>query len=606
MGPTEAAAPANAVPLAELNERVRREQVRILYEQLPYSITGTVIAVTFLAIVMGNVASRNVIVGWVLCMAANQAWRLALYLRFRARPIAARDVDRWAQYWAAGALVSGGLWGASSFLFFVPESPAYQALLMVLLFGVVAAAVLLIGIHMPSFYGFVVPALAPVVLRNVIEGSTTHYVLAFVAAVTTVAILSFGRNYNRMLMESLRNRFENEVLADRLAQQNIELERARVAADAARSDAEIANRSKTQFFAAASHDLRQPLHALGLFAAALSDKSHDPEVQQVVYSINTSVDALEGLFNAVLDISKIDAGVIRPAPVDFSLAALLERLRMEFEPEAFERRLALRAVPTRRFVHGDPVLLERILRNLISNALRYTWQGGVLVGARRRGAQVSIEVWDTGVGIEPAEQARVFEEFYQVGNPERSSRKGLGLGLSIVRRLAQLVGAPVTLRSVLGRGSVFTVRVPLGHRPEAAPAALRREHRVAHDLADRVIVVVEDEPTVLQGMDVLLRGWGATVVACATPSEALERAAGLERAPDLIIADYRLRERNVGTQAIAALRERFGNAIPAIVVSGSTTPTHLEEARAMDAHLLLKPVLPAKLRSLINFKLRSA
>jgi signal transduction histidine kinase len=601
----EPAAPGGASPAAELTERVHREQVRILYEQLPYSITGTVIAVVFLAAVMWDIASRNAIVGWVLCMAANQLWRAALLVRFRRRRIDSHDVERWAHYWAAGSLISGCLWGAASFLFFVTDSPAHQAFLIVLLFGVVAAAVLLIGIHMPSFYGFVVPALVPIVLRNLIEGGAAHYVLAFVATVTTLAIVSFGRNYNRTLMESLRNRFENEALANRLVQQNLELERAKEAADTARSDAEIANRSKTQFFAAASHDLRQPLHAMGLFAAALSDRVHDPEVQQVVHSINASVDALEGLFNELLDISKIDAGVIKPALSHFALAPLLERLRMDFEPEAFERRLVLRVVPTRLFVHSDPVLLERILRNLIANALRYTWQGGVVVGARRRGREASIEVWDTGVGIEPEERQRVFEEFYQIGNPERNSRKGLGLGLSIVKRLTTLLDAPLAMSSVRGRGSVFRVRVPLGRQPEAGPAAARASRVAPGGLTDRVIVVVEDEPAVLQGMEVLLKGWGATVVACSAVPELLERIAALEDAPDLIIADYRLREGGVGTDAIKALRTRFDCAIPAIIVSGSTTPAHLDEARAMDAHLLLKPVMPAKLRSLINFKLKS-
>jgi signal transduction histidine kinase/CheY-like chemotaxis protein len=604
--PASTPAREGGLPSAELTERVRREQVRILYEQLPYSITGTVIAVVFLAALMWDVAGRNAIIGWVLCMAANQIWRAALYFQFRGRRIDSPDVDRWAQYWAAGSLISGCLWGAASFLFFVIDSPAHQAFLIVLLFGVVAAAVLLIGIHMPSFYGFVVPALLPIVLRNLIEGGAAHYVLAFVATVTTLAIISFGRNYNRTLIESLRNRFENEALANRLVQQNLELERAKEAADAARNDAEIANRSKTQFFAAASHDLRQPLHALSLFAAALADKVHDPEVQQVVHSINASVDALEGLFNELLDISKIDAGVIKPALSHFALAPLLERMRMDFEPEAFERRLALRVVPTRLYVHSDPVLLERILRNLISNALRYTWQGGLVVGARRRDGAASIEVWDTGIGIEPDERERVFEEFYQIGNPERNSRKGLGLGLSIVKRLANLLGAPVGMDSVRGRGSVFRVRVPIGRKPDVAPAAGRASRGVPGDLAERVIVVVEDEPTVLQGMEVLLKGWGASVVACSAVSEVLDRAAALEDAPDLIIADYRLREGSLGTDAIGALRARFGAAIPAIIVSGSTTPAHLEEARALDAHLLLKPVMPAKLRSLINFKLKSA
>jgi CheY-like chemotaxis protein len=213
-------------------------------------------------------------------------------------------------------------------------------------------------------------------------------------------------------------------------------------------------------------------------------------------------------------------------------------------------------------------------------------------------------VWDTGVGSEPDERERVFEEFYQIGNPERNSRKGLGLGLSIVKRLSNLLGAPVGMNSVRGRGSVFRVRVPLGRQPEVAPAAARASRFEPGDLSDRVIVVVEDEPSVLQGMEVLLKGWGASVVACSAVPEVMERAAALEGAPDLIIADYRLREGGVGTDAIGALRARFSAEIPAIIVSGSTTPAHLEEARAMNAHLLLKPVMPAKLRALINFKLK--
>jgi signal transduction histidine kinase/CheY-like chemotaxis protein len=597
---------AAEVSPAALAERVRAEQVAILYQQLPYSIVGTVIAVVFLAAVMWDIAPRNAIIGWLLCMGANQLWRLVLYFQFQRLRVPAHDVERWAQYWAAGALISGVLWGGAGFLFFVPSSPVHQAFLIVLIFGVVAAAVLLIGMHMPSFYGFVVPALVPIVVRNIIEGGAGHFVLAFIAAVTTLAILSFGRNYNRALMESLRNRFENEALARALARQNDELEHARASAEAARTEAEIANRSKTQFFAAASHDLRQPLHAMGLFAAALSDKVRDPDVQQVVQSINASVDALEGLFTELLDISKIDAGVIKANPVHFGLAPMLERLRVDFEPEAFQRGLQLRVAPTRHYAYSDPVLVERILRNLIANALRYTWQGGIVVGARRRGRDVSLEVWDTGVGIDPDERDRIFEEFYQIGNPERNSRKGLGLGLSIVKRLASLLGSVVTVQSVRGRGSVFRVRVPLGRRPEATLMAAPRAGADRGDLAGRVVVVVEDEAAVLQGMEMLLQGWGATVLACSSLADVADRAEALEAAPDLVIADYRLREGGVGTQAIVQLRERFGTEIPAIIVSGSTTPAHLEEAKAINAHLLLKPVMPAKLRALINFKLKGA
>jgi signal transduction histidine kinase/CheY-like chemotaxis protein len=590
----------------EIDAQVRLQQVRLLYSQLPTSTGGTMVGALLLAVVMWDIAPTNAIAGWFACMAANQGWRYWLYLRWRRTGIELADIDRAANYWALGSLLSGCLWGLATLLFFIPDSPVYQAFLFVLIFAVTSAAVLLIGVHLPSFYVFVLPALVPIVVRNVIEGEPAHLTLAFIVAVATIALLTFGRNYNRVLVASLRNRFENEALARKLATQNIELERAKEAAERARNDAEIANRSKTQFFAAAGHDLRQPLHAMGLFAAALTEKARDPEVLHVVNSINASVDALEGLFNELLDISKIDSGVLKANPTHFELGAMLDRLRMDFEPEAFERGLRLRIVPTTAYLFSDPVLVERILRNLVSNAIRYTKAGGVLVGTRRRGKEVSLEVWDTGIGIPSEQQDRVFEEFYQLANPERNSKKGLGLGLSIVKRLVNLLSAQIDLRSVPGRGSVFKVRLPLGVRPAVDLARKKKAATAPGDLSGRVIVVVEDEAAVLEGMRVLLEGWGAEVVAGASIRETMAEVEPLARAPDLIVADYGLREGNVGTQAIAALRERFKAQIPAIIVSGSTTPAHVDEAKAMDAHLLLKPVMPAKLRTLIHFKLHQA
>ncbi len=589
---------------AELSEHIRAEQVRLLYRQLPVSTGGSMMGALLLAGVMWSVVSHKAVVGWFACMAANQLWRLFLYFRFRATTLVAADLDKWANLWALGSLISGCIWGAASFVLYVPDSQIYQGFLVVLIFGVTSAAVLLIGTHLPSFYAFVLPALLPIVVRNIIEGEAAHLTLAFIAAMTTLAILSFGRNYNRVLVESLRNRFENEALARELAHRAEELERARQTAEQARAEAEVANRSKTQFFAAASHDLRQPLHALGLFAAALAEKVKDPEVVQMVHSINASVDALEGLFNELLDISKIDAGVIKANPHDFALGPLLERLRMDFEPEAFERRLGLTVRPSRLHVRSDPVLVERILRNLITNALRYTPHGRVLVAARRRGTGVALEVWDTGTGIAAAERERIFEEFYQVGNPERNSRKGLGLGLSIVRRLAKLLGAPVGLASEPGRGSRFSLTLPQGMppAPEAAPSSAR--HREAGHLGGARIAVVEDESVVLEGMRVLLEGWGAHVVAAGSGEELLDRLAAEQAPPALVIADYRLREGRSGVEAIRALRSRYGAAVPAIIVTGSTTPFNLDEAKALGAHLLLKPVMPAKLRTLIHFKLQ--
>ena len=371
-----------------IDGEVRLRLVRLLYRQLPALSGGTLVAAVLLAVVMWPVAPRNAVFGWFVCVAASEAWRLGLYVRSHRKGIELANLQRAGTQWALGSLVSGCLWGLASLLFFIPSSPAYEAFLIVLVFAVTATAVLLIGAHLPSFYAFVIPALVPIVVRNVIEGEPAHFTLAFVIGAALIAILAFGRNYNRGLVAALRNRFENEALARKLAAQNTDLENARAAAERSRSEAEIANRSKTQFFAAASHDLRQPLHAMGLFAAALVEKVRDPEALQVVNSINASVEALEGLFNELLDISKIDAGIIKATPAHFPLAPLFERLRMDFEAEAFERGLYFKVMPTKAFAFSDPVLVERILRNLISNALRYTREGGVLAGARPRGSEL--------------------------------------------------------------------------------------------------------------------------------------------------------------------------------------------------------------------------
>jgi CheY-like chemotaxis protein/two-component sensor histidine kinase len=333
---------------------------------------------------------------------------------------------------------------------------------------------------------------------------------------------------------------------------------------------------------------------------------HDPDVMNVVRSINSSVDALDALFNELLDISRIDAGVIKVNRRHFALEPIFVRLRTDFAPEADEKLLRLTIRPTRLHLDSDPVIVERILRNLVSNALRYTKEGGVLVLARKRDDKVALEVWDTGIGIPAEDQSRVFEEFYQIGNPGRDRRKGLGLGLAIVKRLASLLGAALDLRSKVQRGTRFRLTVPRGDAarvapPSEAPVAIRAE-----GLGGCSVLVIDDEAHIIEAMRTLLGGWGAQVVTAASFEEALVATLGLDGAPDLIIADYRLGAGPTGADAIEAVRERWGVSVPAIVVTGSTTPGHVHEAKARGFQLLAKPVAPAKLRALINHELGAA
>jgi two-component system, sensor histidine kinase len=390
-----------------------------------------------------------------------------------------------------------------------------------------------------------------------------------------------------------------------------ERKRAAVLVETARMRAEQANLGKSRFLAAASHDLRQPLHALGLFAEALRQKSaHDDETMQLINSINASVDALDGLFAELMDITKIDTGGVEPRPTDFQLDEVFRKIRLHFEPIAFEKGLVLSVRGGHRHAYADPLLVERILRNLTSNAIRYTSDGGVLVCARTRGNRLVLQVWDSGIGIKDADRERVFDEFVQVHDgasaPEPHQRKGLGLGLAIVRRLAALMNAPLTLRSIAGQGSVFTLEVPIGRPRAAAALPARSSAPLGLTLERRLIVMIEDDPAVKSGLEVLLKSWGASVIsfdsldAC---QQWVQAAEPTMLQPDLIIADYRLESGHTGVEAIRALRGMLDRPIPAIVVTGSMLSNHEREAAEHDFHLLLKPVVPGKLRAMIAFKL---
>jgi two-component system, sensor histidine kinase len=371
---------------------------------------------------------------------------------------------------------------------------------------------------------------------------------------------------------------------------------------AARNAAEAANRAKSSFLAAASHDLRQPLHALGMFAQALTDRTHDAEGQHLAQRIASSVGALEALLSALLDVSKLDAGAIVANPRDFALRPLFERLIDECAPEALERGLKLALVCGDRVIRSDPVLIERILRNLIANALRYTERGGIVIGCRRRGTDYALEVWDSGPGIPAAQRTRVFEEFYQIGNPGRDRTRGLGLGLAIVRRLADLLGHRIDVQSREDRGSVFRIVVPAGDR--TALAGECAQVLPEPSLAGKRILIVDDEADVRDGATLLLRQWGCNVVAVADAATAADAYRG-RAPPQAMIVDYRLGDGAEGLATIAALRHVFGPATPAVLVSGESGEIELARIRDSGVPMLHKPLPPAQLRSLLAHLLRA-
>src|SRR5688572_23523669 len=532
--------------IAQRDLLVNAEQISALYSQLPKSTAGMVAGSLVVIGAMWDRVSHTALMVWFAAMLLNQGWRLYLFWRYSRNPPAPEQARRWGGYWAIGAGISGIIWGSAGVFMFVPYAPVYQAFLFIALFAVTTGAVTLIAVHAPSFYAFVLPTLLPLIIRTALEGDTIHLYSAAACTVVLITLLAFGRNLNKLLTASLHNRFENVDLITQLTAQ-------KQVAEQARQVAEAATRARTQFFAAASHDLRQPLHAMGLFAAALSEKIRDPEILDGVSSINASVHSLEALFNELLDIAKIDAGAIKPEPLDFALGPVLERLRNEFAAEASAKGLRLSVRAKDCNVWSDPVLLERILRNLISNAIRNTESGEVALVAHERNGKLLLEVQDTGIGIPEDHRTRIFDEFYQISVPGHTSSKGLGLGLSIVKRLCDLLGYPVRVSSREGAGTVFSIEVPLaaatGEVVPSPPVSAQ-----AADLTGKLVVVIDDEPAITQGMKILLSGWGATVIASDSGEDVVSAVHAAGQIPDLIVADYRLGAGRDGIEMVQRIR----------------------------------------------------
>jgi Na+/proline symporter/signal transduction histidine kinase/CheY-like chemotaxis protein len=390
----------------------------------------------------------------------------------------------------------------------------------------------------------------------------------------------------------------NATLERRVRERTRELTRLNSELERAKAEADDANVSKTRFIAAASHDILQPLNAARLYVTSLSERQRDGGDAGLVHNIDASLEAVEEIFAALLEISRLDTGAMQPEMTDFRIDELLARLKVEFAPLARAKGLTLQFMPCSLAVRSDRRLLRRLLQNLLSNAIKYTPQGTVLIGCRRRGARLRIDVYDTGIGIPHGKRRAVFKEFHRLDQGARVAR-GVGLGLSIVERIARVLEAEVTMKSAFGRGSRFSVEVSRAAAAPASEPARPARKSAAGGLIGTAVVCIDNEPAILDGMQTLLGGWGCRVVTAENLEQAVAalEAGGIE--PDGLLVDYHLDGGN-GLGAIGELRRRYGRDLPAILVTADRSAHVREEARAAGAHILNKPVKPASLRALLT------
>ncbi|ALV25699.1 PAS domain-containing hybrid sensor histidine kinase/response regulator [Pannonibacter phragmitetus] len=407
-------------------------------------------------------------------------------------------------------------------------------------------------------------------------------------------VTTFTDITERVLAEEALSR-SHETLERRVRERTEELTRVNQQLVQATHAAEEANIGKTRFLAAAGHDILQPLNAARLYASVLVDRFREGEAGDLVRNVEASLESVEDIISAILDISRLDTGALKPEYGTFRLDEIFRALQLEFDPVARERDLRLSFVPTSLTVRSDRRLLRRLLQNLVSNALKYTLTGRVLVGCRRHGSRVVIEVHDTGIGIPASKQKAIFMEFHRLDDGIRTA-KGLGLGLCIVERISRVLDHPVTLRSRMGKGSCFAVEVPSAAPVPVLPSVGEPVAVTSSQLDGMLVLAIDNEPNILDGMRRLLESWSCEVLTASNDMEAAQHVTQLGRTPDIMLVDYHLDQGN-GIECAVRLRWKFGRSIPALLITADRSRAVRAEAAERDIGLLNKPVRPAALRA---------
>ncbi len=468
---------------------------------------------------------------------------------------------------------------------FKPASLGELLPIAVTLAGVMAGGISVLSYVLLSYVAFVLPIAISFAIGSFFIDQLVALAIGFMGLIYTIAGLYFSYSFNKVLTETLWLRHENDALLDDLRIK--------------KEIAEQANLSKSQFLAAASHDLRQPLHALSMLFEAVKETNSNDVRNSLYPKIETSIAALSSLFNSLLDISKLDAGAVEAKAENIQIKHIIQFILNQYETDAKEKNLSFRVHCGDAIVYTDPVFIERIFRNLISNAIRYTETGGILVSCRNRGNFVLLQVWDTGVGIAENETDKVFGEFYQLHNPQRSRKQGLGL--SIVRRLCDLLDCSMELRSKPGSGSVISILLPKGDAQNIQKVA-DPEPLKPWQIAGLHVLVIDDDVEVLTATSILLNKWGCVVKTAKSSSEALENINFAEKA-DFILSDLRLPGQINGIELLDLIRARVGKDIPAILITGDTGPERIQLSQKSSYTILHKPLKPAQLRTAIHMAL---
>jgi signal transduction histidine kinase/CheY-like chemotaxis protein len=569
----------------QIKDKVHAEQIKMMHGSTPVLLfinlmVGLALSYGFSDIVPAS--SIKIVLGLLLLMVVIRG---SVYLKYKDK-YDPQNLKPFKLSLIIGSASAGVIWGTLSILYFPMDNQTYQLFLLMSLFAMAVGSVFTYSLYLPGYFSYIPAILIPITIQFFIIGDKLHNTLGVVSAVFLLVLTAFNIKLNRNFKTTLALRFQNLDLIAQFKQQKEEAERA--------------NKAKSKFLAAASHDLRQPLYSLSLFTSILDESTKNPKTRKIVDQINVSVDALKSLFDALLDISKLDADAVKANKESFPLQPLFKKLANGFDIQASEKGLIIEWPTTNYNITSEADLFEQILRNYLENAIRYTETGKITVKCEVIDKEAVISVCDTGIGIHKSELKNIFTEFHQAGNSERDRKKGLGLGLAIVDRTAKLLEHETSVVSNLGVGSTFSIKIKLSENQVNIPQVLSTPPILSKRNAALLIAVVDDEESIRDGILQLLQLWEYEGIAVASGEELMTQLEHINRQPDVLITDFRLANDSTGIDVINALHAKYQQQIPTLIVTGDTDQKRIEQMNNGHWQVLHKPVPAAKLRAFLR------
>ncbi|VAV88166.1 hypothetical protein MNBD_ALPHA02-1687 [hydrothermal vent metagenome] len=569
-----------------LSHQILAEQLNLISQQIKIILVIVFILSSLAIFAFWTVVPHKILVTWFALVNFPSLMRLVLFYAQKKYSIELRLLGVLNIMLAAW---SGTAWGVVGYFFPLYGDTAMLQFITVALFGLTSGAVSGLSSFAPTYFVFSIPVMTALAYRHYSIGGDVNISISIFCIIFLIINLAFSLILQKSFLQSIRLRFENTDLVKNLRRE--------------KDKAISASEAKSSFLAATSHDLRQPLHAMGFFIESLEKLLTSSRQRHLLQKIERTSNNLRSQLNDLLDISKIDAGIIKPHIIPLSLSDIFNSLQRTYSPMANEKNITFNILSVSWIIKSDAHMIDRVLNNLVSNAIRYTENDGkILLGCRKRGNELKIEIHDTGIGIPSHLTDNIFTEYYQIDNPERDQNKGLGLGLSIVKGMCDLLGYTIEVHSIIGKGTSFYLTVPLSSRlPVLAGDAMQQVSKLSVKTGN--IILIDDESDTLDAMSHLIGNWGHMVLSFSAEGEALNYLNQHDFIPDMIITDFRLRERRTGTQAITAINSYLNKDIPAIIITGDTARDRMLQAQESGHVLLHKPILPAKLKAVINHTL---